>query len=632
MVCFVCLQLEQALFLCRQEGTMNYPFTAVVGSDSAKKALLLALINPSVGGVLLTGEKGTGKSVLMRALRGLQEAENQMVDLPLHVTRERLLGAERAQEPFWAGRGLLEAARGKQIYIDEINLLPQETAAILAAECSDTLLLGTMNPEEGQIFAGLREQFGLVVFLEGEKRLRERTEIIRRRLEYEKSPVQFCRSYQEQEMALKTRLQEARKHLQKIRVTEYAMTAAAEMVQEAACEGNHTELYLIQTARAIAAWENATSVSNQHLLEAAQYVFPYRGKKPLSEKWKTGGGEPQAQKSEQQAQTPQTEQKIPNEQTTGEPSPVRSSDDTVSGGAAKAEDYGAETAGSPNSSGRQKEEAAETVSEAEAVSLNHWLETDRKLKIRKAKINGRRLAAKTAGSHGHYTRTRQGTPASGSDIALAPTILRAAVHHQGQLPLKIGPQDIQIKVREGKAGYHILFAVDASASMGAADRLKVTRAAVLAMLRESYEKRDRIGLIAFQGDQASVLLEFTNSAELASRRLREFPVQGRTPLAKGLELSYQMLKGTMAKDRGILPVLVLITDGRATSGQQPVEEALQAAGRFAAEPVQCVVIDTEKGRIRLGIAAKIAEAMKGTVYSVDHLQEEELRLIVKSVL
>ena len=153
------------------------------------------------------------------------------------------------------------------------------------------------------------------------------------------------------------------------------------------------------------------------------------------------------------------------------------------------------------------------------------------------------------------------------------------------------------------------------------------------MLRESYEKRDKVAMAVFQGQSASLLLEFTNSPELAQKRLQAFPVKGRTPLAEGLRLSRRILLGAMQKERGAFPVLVLITDGRATAGgEDPVQEALLEARQFAQAQIPCIVIDTEQGRVRLGIAGKLAKEMNGKLYRLQGDETELGGLIQRALL
>ena len=249
---------------------------------------------------------------------------------------------------------------------------------------------------------------------------------------------------------------------------------------------------------------------------------------------------------------------------------------------------------------------------------NAWLLQEERQKRHAPGKNGRRRELQISSDTGHCIRAVPGSCREFSEIALSATLLHAAAHSGGKLPLQIRETDIRKKVREGRGGYYILFAVDASASMGGAKRLELTGRTIVSMLRESYEKRDKVAMAVFQGQSASLLLEFTNSPELAQKRLQAFPVKGRTPLQK---------------ERGAFPVLVLITDGRATAGgEDPVQEALLEARQFAQAQIPCIVIDTEQGRVRLGIAGKLAKEMNGKLYRLQGDETELGGLIQRALL
>ena len=188
-----------------------------------------------------------------------------------------------------------------------------------------------------------------------------------------------------------------------------------------------------------------------------------------------------------------------------------------------------------------------------------------------------------------------------------------------------------MKVRESRVGADIVFAVDASGSMGAARRMKEVKEAVLSMLMASYQKRDQEGLVAFRGGEAAAVLELTRSVELAQRELQALPTGGRTPLAAGLEEARRMLERQRRRVRDSLPLLVLITDGRAnfSRGGDPVEEALRAARRVAEAHIPAVVIDTERQFVSLGLAAQVAQVMGAPCYRVEELRARPLAQLVR---
>ncbi len=595
---------------------MGYPFSALVGNEKAKQALIYALINPAVGGVMLTGEKGTGKSTMVRGLADLDH-DMKLYEIPLHTTRDRLYGCDDWESLTKDGHrehipGILEQARGHLLYMDESNLLPDETAAGISAAAGSMVFIGTMNPEEGQVPPGFLDKFGLLVYLEGEKELRKRMQIIERCLEYEEDPQKFCDRFRDKTEIITRNLDRAKKRLHKIEITEGAKTLASELVKEAECEGNHAELFLIQTARAAAAWGNGTMVTAAHLLEAAQYVFPHRGRHKLSEEWAKKNQENEAEREEEQKDS-------------------RKAGDTKK---ERGTEEGRAESGAAGGNGRKQEQGPdENLLEEDfqaprgACPVNDWMRHGEK--VHSANYTGRRIRADEIKGQGHVVKSRQGIPMSASDVAFGDTLLHAAFHSargegagQQKMAVRIKPEDIRLKVRSGKTGCYLLFAVDASASMGANERMAAVKGIVLSLLQSSYEKRDKIALLIFQDKEARLLLEFTNSVDLAASRLTELRTRGKTPLAEGLRLSYEILKGVLAKEKAVFPVLMLITDGRATAGDKaPYEEAVLQAERFASEAIRGIVIDTEQGYVRLGLAEQLAEAMNGYRIPMEKLTE-----------
>lgn len=644
-------------------GGRGYPFCGIVGNETAKRAILLALTEPLLGGVLLAGERGTGKSTLIRGIPEIEEGK-RLWELPLYATRDRLEGSDDWELLLAGGQrrhapGILEEAAGQLLYVDEINLLPEETERELLDSQENFILFGTMDPEEGSLSPALTERFGLFVYLEGEKEIHKRIQVIRNCLEYQENPEKFRERYQGETRRLRWKLERAKRRLPEITVTDGAMELAAELVKEAACEGNRSELYLIWTSRAIAAWEQGNMVTASHLLEAAQYVFPHRGRQALSQyvtdrdteqSQRPGQLPPEGKRQAGDSQKPADgiappgsagnpeEQDAPGPSETGLDGTMEDSLDAEGGmdsfEPGKEEDACIDSSATPSAAG-----AGLSGGVAHAVpfgEVNQWLEYRKKAGL--ARRSGRRAAAEMQ-SFGRVVRNEKGWPERAADIAFPATLLHAALCHpesqrENGTAIVITADDIYRKRRKGKTGCHILFAVDTSSSMGAYRRMAVVKGAVMSLLQDSYEKRDRIGLLVFQNQGAELLMEFTNSAELAKRRLEQAPHGGLTPLAEGLRSSLEILKGAMAKEREMLPVFVLVTDGRATKGrtEDPLEEAMGEAERFAREEICCIVIDTEQGYVRLGLAGQLAEAMGGRSFSLEELREGQLSGVIRTVM
>lgn len=274
-----------------------YPFTAIVGQEDMKKALLLNLINPSLGGVLIRGEKGTAKSTAVRALGALLE-EVRVVELPISATEDRVVGSLNIEEAVKNGEkvfepGILAQANGNILYVDEINLLDDHIVDILLdsaamgvntveregisySHAAKFVLVGTMNPEEGDLRPQLLDRFGLVVEIKGEEDIEKRSELIRRRLSFEQDPQEFIREYKEEENTLKCKIKEAKELLPKIIIEEKCYRDAAKIGAALHVDGHRADITLLKTALTLAAFYGEEKISRKHILEAAKMVLPHR--------------------------------------------------------------------------------------------------------------------------------------------------------------------------------------------------------------------------------------------------------------------------------------------------------------------------------------------------------------------
>ncbi len=637
-------------------GDRRYPFAAIVGQEQVKRALLYNLIEPRIGGVLLCGEKETAKSTIVRGLAAL--TAQKVVDLPLSITEDMLVGAidfERAVKEgvrAFSG-GVLQRAHNNILYVDEVNLLPDGIVSTLicAAASGENLveregisfrhdcrfvLVGTMNPEEGKLRPQFLDRFGLYVEVVGEPDLENRTEIIRRRMEYERDPAAFCQKWQSESDALAQQVARAKCLVEDVAVDESVRRLAGQYAQQAGAEGNRCEVVLIRTAAAVAAWNGRDYITAEDLKEAAIYVLPHRRREdaPLPEEMP-----PEQQQQDQQQEPPeqdrdgdQQENTPPEEGQSDQPPPPQPSYEEQEG------NDGEEIETPPpeqqeSGNGVAPEEQLVDGEEVALLSLIPSIPRDRLLR----QGSGRRSKTKSGANKGRYASfTAHPTPRQ-HDLALDAT-LRVAAPYQRQRDhtdcvVALRDSDLRYKVREDHVGATIVFAADASGSMGAQQRMKAAKEAILSMLLDSYQKRDRIGLVAFRREGAETLLDITASVDLAQKKLQQLPTGGRTPLAAGLYQSWQLLKARRLKDPELLPMLVLVTDGRANRTlwtEDAVADAMRAAELIRQDHIHTVVVDTEKDFISLHIARQLAEAMGAVYYKVDDLKAEQLQSIVKS--
>ena len=627
----------------------GYPFAAVVGQERVKKALLLNLIDPRIGGVLLCGEKGTAKSTVVRGLAAL--TRQRVVELPLNVTEDMLVGSVDFEKAVRDGvrefsGGILERADGQILYVDEVNLLPDSIVSILicAAAAGENLveregisyrhpcrfaLVGTMNPEEGKLRPQFLDRFGLYVDVTGERDVELRCEILRRRLAYEKDPAAFCRGWQEESCRISERIRMAQALVRELEPEEGVRRLAAEYALRAGCQGNRCELVLVRAAAANAAWEGRKSITKEDLKEAALFVLPHRQREAQEpEPEREEPQEPERREEEtDQAKDPQPSrdtQAPEGEGTEPEPPDVTNPD---------AGENAPPTDAPPPEGGRAPEEELVQGEEVTLLSILPSLPRDRLMR----RGSGRRNKTKSGTDKGRYAAFTAHPSPRQHDLALDAT-LRAAAPFQKQrdhtdCAVAIGPGDLRFKVRESHIGATIVFVVDASGSMGAQKRMKAAKEAILSMLLDSYQKRDRIGLVAFRKEGAQTLLDITASVDLAEKKLQALPTGGRTPLAAGLYQAWQLLRARRRKDPEMLPMVVLVTDGRANRPlwtDDAVADSLRAAELIRRDGIRAMVIDTEKDFISLHIAAQVAQAMGADYCKADDLRGEELRAIVKS--
>lgn len=642
-----------------------FPFCAVIGQDTVKKALLLNVINPSIGGVLISGEKGTAKSTLVRGLAAILR-DTDVVELPLNVTEDRLVGTIDIEKAIQEGKkcfepGILKKAHGNILYVDEVNLLSEyivncllevsashvnhvEREGISCSHASSFIPVGTMNPEEGALRPQFLDRFGLYVEAGGSRQLSERKEIVKRRLEYEKSPLEYMARWKAESEELSGRINRARQALGLVKITEEALKLASEISMEGNCAGHRAELAMIETAKAIAAFDNRKHITAGDVKQASELALPHRVREmpprvfESPDKEENGSTDNSEQDSRDQNEENEVEKE--DELQTGENNAQEDRpEDSASG---QEEKEPGEESGSSAESGLNQLDTPEVGDEENIEEPGDIFEIQ-PLKIeamdrKKRRGSGKRSRTNTGSTQGRYIRY---TFPKGKlkDLAFDATLRAAAPYQKTReangMAVTIKGSDLREKIREKRTGSTILFIVDASSSMGVRQRMKAVKGAILSILNDAYRKRDKVGMVAFRKDTAELLLGITRSVELAQKKLRELPTGGKTPLASGLYRGYELLKAARLKDPEMIPLLVLVSDGRANvslNGKNPVEAALSMASLIAAEGIKCLVIDTEKDFIKLGLASKIAKAMNAEYYRLEELGQEEIEYAVRSLV
>ncbi|MGP1586022.1 MAG: VWA domain-containing protein [Schwartzia sp. (in: firmicutes)] len=639
-----------------------FPFSAIVGQAAAKQALTIALVNPASGGLLLSGPKGTAKSTLVRAAAPFTAA-GRIVELPLGATDDMVFGSIDMEAALATGErrlrpGLLFRAAGTALYMDEVNLLrPDFLTAVLDSaangffelqrdgvshreEVSYTAI-GTMNPEEGTLSASTLDRFGMFVSLENNENKDERAEIVRRVMAFEADGAGFRDKYAGEDAALAAQIAAARALLAEVEASEAMLELTAQYCARAYCRGNRADLYLLEAARALAALAGRRYVMPQDIEAAAMFVLPHRmGQPPKSqppEAEEPPKGEDPSDAADETKEDEGEAEEEPPEEDGGEAEDEEDSSE-------ESEEKPEETPPEANGEGESdpSEEAAGNMDQVFAaleslLSPRLAIEHPPQWEHEKREGSGKRSLTRTDSRLGRYVRAEMPRAKKGIDLAFDAT-LRAAAPYQknrrGTEAVIIRPEDYRSRVREKHIGANLIFLVDASGSMGAQERMKTVKGVILSLLKEAYQKRDRVGMIAFRRDRAEVLLPVTRSVDLAEKLLRELPTGGKTPLAEGLESTLSMIYGLSQRDKGQQTAVILITDGRANAtyaGDDPVARALEAAEKFSRTNVMSVVLDTENDFLKVGIAPAIAKKMGAGYYTLKRLSSERVLRIVASL-
>lgn len=708
--------------------TTAYPFTAVVGMDDMRLALLLNAVSPAVGGVLVRGEKGTAKSTAVRALSTLLPPVDvvpgcrfscdpaapdpgcpdgphetvtgdaraaRMVELPVGASEDRLVGSLDIERALSDGvkafePGLLADAHRGVLYVDEVNLLHDhlidllldaaamgasyvEREGVSVRHAARFLLVGTMNPEEGELRPQLLDRFGLTVEVTASRDTEERVEVVRRRLAYDEDPAGFAARWAREEGELRDRIAAARALLPAVRLGDRALRQIAAVCAAFEVDGMRADIVTARTATALAAWAGRTDVRTEDVRQAALLSLPHRRRRAPFDA--PGLDEDKLdevlRQFEDEEPEPEPEASEPDEGPDDDPDgpggPGGGSDggDGPEGpGGGRPQDGGQEQAPPPGASEPSIPEQRSAEPEAAGADAEPSASEEgggaggggaeraavgaaEPFRTRRLDVPGlgegaagRRSRARTAHGRTAGARRPQGTLTS---LHLAATVRAAAPHQHSRgrrgPGLLVRRDDLREAVREGREGNLVLFVVDASGSMAARKRMGAIKGAVLSLLLDAYQRRDKVGLVTFRGTGAELALPPTSSVDAAAARLEQLPTGGRTPLAAGLLKAREVLRVERLRDPSRRPLLVVVTDGRATEakkaavsdGSTPVERAGRAARLLAGDGVASVVVDCESGPVRLGLAGELARDLRGTPVTLDELRADSVTALVRDV-
>ena len=577
----------------------NYPFTAIVGQEEMKLALLLNVVDPLIGGVLIMGHRGTGKSTAVRALSDLlpqitavaecsyncdpedmcdqcrqrsnvntKQIAVPVVELPLGATEDRVCGTIDIERALAAGRkafdpGLLARANRGFLYIDEVNLLEDhlvdllldvavtginkvEREGVSVEHPASFVLIGSGNPEEGELRPQLLDRFGLHAEVTTENYLQNRIDIVERREGYDRDRDAFCKSYEPDQEQLRKRITRARANLSKTKIDRLVLEKIAQLCADLKVDGHRGELTIMRAARALAAFEGRKAITENHIKRVSAMALRHRLRRDALDETATS-------EQVQQALDEVFPNTAPPQRSTGNGGGETQDLDRpgkVNKDAPRQRRSASGSSSRPNETDILSPPAVEKKSGE--VRLDEQMKTERGQKTRSQSRRASGAKAALAQRRGRYTRA-VAFRSDGARIAIDAT-LRALVGLDTSLR-----ESLRYKQLKHKQGRLFVFAIDASGSM-AANRIARAKSTILKLLRKSYLNRDSVAIVSFHGTTANLDLPPSRSILRARRVLDSLRMGGSTPLGLGLVTTIELLELVGSKFGE--SVVLLFTDGR----------------------------------------------------------------------
>ncbi len=657
--------------------TLLYPFAAVIGQEELKQALLLNAVNPRIGGVVIRGEKGTAKSTAVRALGELlfpvhenepvQSGKDRspVITLPLNATEDMVAGGIDFQCTIRDGcrvfqPGLLAKADKGILYVDEVNLLDDhivdlvldaaasgenrvEREGISFRHPASFVLVGTMNPEEGELRPQLLDRFGLCVEVSSEHDAEKRVELMLCRESFDEDREAFIASYSRENERIAGKIGAAREMLPNVRMPSHLRGFVSELCRSNNVAGHRADLVIEQAARAHAAYRGSSVVEVDDITAVASLALAHRRRDtvpppppepPQHQEEQNRDEQPeqdQGNEEREQAGRDAEQDRLEQEQPNMQPEQEENSREE------RKNDH-QEHAPEESEAGDDVDEAAlpEQVFEIAAPFTVRPISSPKDRTMRRG--SGKRSRSRVSQKQGRYTKSTM--KRSNNDIALDATLRAAAPFQRHRENLNgmsviLHDEDIREKIREKRLGNLLIFVVDASGSMGAKGRMAASKGAVMSLLIDAYQKRDKLAMVSFRKDGATINLPVTSSVELAAKLLREMPVGGRTPFAAGLVKGYEIASNHLLKEPDARPMIIMVTDGKANKAlgdRKPLEEVFDLSRKIAGEErIRFLVVDTEEpGLVNFGLARKIAGMLQAEYFKIDDLQADTLLNIVKN--
>ncbi|MGZ7048916.1 MAG: VWA domain-containing protein [Methanobacterium sp.] len=686
-----------------------FPFSAIVGQENIKKALILNAINPSIGGVLIKGDKGTGKTTAVRALADLlpsikvvkgcpfncdpddesslcdscrsedmkvEEKKMRVIELPLGSTEDRVIGSINIERALKEGTkalepGILAEANRNILYIDEINLLDDnlvdvlldaaaygmnivEREGISLSHPSKFILVGTMNPAEGELRPQLSDRIGMHIIVHSIMDIKDRVEIMSRREEFESDPETFINKFKNEQGQILQNILSARKLLKNIEASPDIMKAIAHVCVEMGVDGHRADIAILKTAKAIAAYNHRNEINYDDLEEAMMLVLGERLPKSYEQnkikqmlEKAISDMEKEEEKEEEKTPSGQDQEENKTEESTAEnddqptdmgenPSETNDEEDSEENTEVTPEKNDGEGNEEPDGTVNISPLPTENDEENKGMKLqskddDDEVEADEEeidikklLKMKgtpKNRLYGKRVDSKT--QKGKYIKSKY-PQKNTRDIAIDATLRAAAIKSKDTIQVK--NDDLRQKVRKHGARASIALVVDISGSMFSDKKASKVKRILNQLIDDTSRYNDRISVIGFKGQEAEVIVPATRRAISFKEYVDNIRVGGTTPLASGIKKGFEVLKKEKL-NREYIPIMIILTDGMPNIGieEGPTQDALKAAKNLKDNEIATIVVNFEKSaKFGRNTNMELALASGGRYYDLEDIKNPQI--------
>jgi magnesium chelatase subunit D len=688
----------------------TFPFSAIVGQDELKLALCVNAVDPLVGGALIRGERGSGKTTVVRALGGILPMQRvvagcpyrcdpgdrgtmcaacaaldpdvipvatermRIVELPVSASLERVVGGIDIETALRHGvtrfsPGILASANRNVLYLDEVNLTSDsvvdalldvaasginavEREGISVTHPARFVLVGTMNPQEGELRPQLLDRFGVCVDVRGFADVEQRAEVADREAAFRRRDPGFAARYEQADRGLGASIEAARAGLAGVSIAPALARMICQTCVGAGVAGHRADVVMHHAAMALAALRSRRRATQADVSDAATLALAHRARRPIERPVPVppqDGQDDPAEPPKTRADPGNVEMHQPR---TPHPGPPDDAEDLSQDGTAPPADAAPPSpeGGDAADSGARRDadtgEGGRLVTAAREAKVDVPLVELRRTRRARA-ASGKRMLSQATDHRGRYVRSQAQDPVT--DVALDATLRAAAPHQIGRgrgpgEPLRLHRDDLRQKVREHKVGSLVVFLVDGSASMGARERMAMTKAVILSLLHDAYVRRDRVAAIVFRGRSAQTVLEPTSSVSVAQRQLADLAVGGSTPMAHGLWSAYQLIRRAQHLDPTLRPLLIMVSDGYpnvAMSDGDPYRECTDIAERIGRDRIDALVVDSARPALadvavpmyedlRPAACRALAERMGAAYFPMTRMSANQLgRLVIR---